>query len=119
MKRFAGAVIAVVLAIGGVMAGGGDARAEGTEFPTCVRVPLGEGKFRVFIDAGTVVRGAVQMVRTGKTQLKERRDGVWVGQARLADSYDFQWHFVFKSDAPKFSDRRWSGWVHCKKVRLG
>lgn len=116
-KLFVG-FAALVLAMLSTVTGPAEAHASG-RFPTCVRVPLNDGTFRVYVDPGDVVKGDVQTVRAFETQLRERRDGTWSG--RVAYPYDGSsrlWHVVIKSDAPRFSDRRFSTWVVCKKVEI-
>lgn len=116
-KRFLLLPVAVLLGVLGLMAGPTEARAAGyPDQPKCVRVPLGDGQFRLYVNPGEVVKGDVAEVRSGRDQFTGRRDGVWVGT--VGESLTNDWHFVFKSDARLFSDRRFSQWLHCEKVKV-
>ena len=109
--------VAIVLGLLGVLAGPTEARADYPDQPRCVRVPLRDGTFRLYVTPGEVVKGDVKEVRSDRTQFAERRDGTWIGTLPPREGTENFWHFVFKSDARLFSERRYSLWVHCGKVR--
>lgn len=111
------AVAAVGLAAVAVLAGPTEVRAASTPgvWPACegVRVPAG---FRVFLDPDEVVAGRVVEVRSGRVRFVPRADGVWVGTVPPALDGSRDVHVVVKSDAARFSQRRWSSWIRCRTV---
>jgi len=116
MRRLILAVVAVACSVAGVLTGPVEAHAGAggrPEWPSCVGVFVGHG-LRVFVDPGTVVAGDVVEVRSGRTQLRQRGDGVWVGTVPARTGRDV--HVVVKSGAARFSERRWSSWVTCTPV---
>lgn len=110
--KFLSGVAAIVFAAAGTFMGSAEAHADASaDFPTCVRVPLGGGQVRLYVDPNNVVKGDVREVRTSQTQFTERSDGTWTGV--VPATTDHGWHFVFKSNAKLFSERRFSVWVEC------
>ena len=118
MRRFFTALAAIILAAAGTSVSTAEARAIPADFPTCTRVPLGDGMYRLYIaNPGSVVKGPVQEVRVSQTQFRKRRHGGWVGTVADDPAPAYAWHVVIKSNARLFSERRFSMWVDCSKSR--
>ena len=107
------ALAALTLSTGGRASAAVDYPAQ----PGCVRVPVGDDTFRLYLHPGEVVSGEVVSVRSGHTHGTARRDGVWVSEQQRVVPENL-WHVVIKSDAALFSERRHSLWVHCSKVMV-
>lgn len=110
MRRQLLVVAAVGLATAGVLMGPAEADAR-TVWPTCAGVHVAAG-LRVFVDPGSVVAGRVVEVRSGRTQLVRRRDGVWVGTVPARPDGGREVHVVVKSGGG-----RWSSWTRCRTVK--
>lgn len=119
MRRFVLVPLALSLATVGVLAGPTEAKADTeisyAEYPSCVRVPLSGHRFRIYFDPGTIVKGDAKSVRIGRVSLRERPNKTWVGTVTSTTAPDF--HFVVKSGARLFSERRGSGWIKCGVVQ--
>lgn len=84
------------------------------ELPTCVRTPLDGRELRLSLTAGDVVRGRVRSVRLGRAfATRSARGGTWRIDHVIPRAHGDLVHVVVKSDARRFSERRWSGWIEC------